>query len=66
MTITSNKLRRTFTIRKENSKFRTLEMSKKEFDECDYNTILDWKDFLTNEIGSYYEVRKYKTINKKN
>ena len=58
MTITSNKLRRTFTIRKENSKFRTLEMSKKYFEECEYNTISDWKYFLRNEIGSYYEVRK--------
>lgn len=60
MKITSNKSKRTFTIRKENSKFRTLEMSKEEFEECEYNTFSDWKDFLRK--GSYYEVIKY--INK--
>ena len=62
MKITSNKSKKTFTIRKENSKFRTIEMSKKEFEDFEYNTISDWKYFLINEIGSYYEVRKYKTI----
>jgi len=59
MRITSNKSKRTFTIRKKTSKFRTLEMSKKEFEDFECNTILDWKDFLRNEIGSYYEVRKH-------
>lgn len=46
MTITSNKSKRTFTIRKDNTKFTTLEMSKKYFEECEYNTISDWKDFF--------------------
>tara|TARA_R110000764_G_C11015714_1_gene383720 strand:- start:1866 stop:2051 length:186 start_codon:yes stop_codon:yes gene_type:complete len=60
MKITSNKSKRTFTIRKENSKFRTLEMSKKEFEDFEYNTISDWKYFLRNQSDYYYEVRKYK------
>tara|TARA_B110000858_G_C17700447_1_gene425645 strand:- start:279 stop:467 length:189 start_codon:yes stop_codon:yes gene_type:complete len=62
MRITSNKAKRIFTIRKENSKFRTLEMSKEEFEECEYNTTSDWKDFLRK--GSYYEVKKHSNINK--
>jgi hypothetical protein len=58
MTITSNKSKRTFTIRKESAKFRTLQMSQNEFDECECNTNEDWKDFLRTQIGSYYEVKK--------
>ena len=58
MKITSNKSRRTFTIRKESTKFRTLEMSRDEFNECDNNTNEDWKDFLRTQGGSYYEVKK--------
>jgi len=57
---TANKSKRTFTIRKYVggkifSKFRTSEMSKDEFEECEYNTESDWKDFLNN--GSYYSVK---------
>ena len=58
MKITSNKLKRTFTIRKENAKFRTLQMSADEFNECDNNTNEDWKDFLRTQSGNYYEVKK--------
>ena len=58
MKITSNKSKRTFTIRKEDSKFRTLQMSRDEFDECEYNTTEDWKYFLRTQGGSYYEVKK--------
>jgi hypothetical protein len=58
MKIKSNKSKRTFTIRKENAKFRTLQMSQNEFDECDNNTNEDWKDFLRTQNGSYYEVKK--------
>jgi len=58
MKITSNKSRRTFTIRKESAKFRTLQMSQNEFDECDNNTTEDWKYFLITQGGSYYEVKK--------
>ena len=58
MKITSNKSKRTFTIRKESTKFRTLEMSQNEFDECDNYTNEDWKYFLRSQSGSYYEVKK--------
>tara|TARA_R100001198_G_C5177101_1_gene175353 strand:+ start:532 stop:708 length:177 start_codon:yes stop_codon:yes gene_type:complete len=58
MKITSNKSKRTFTIRKEDSKFRTLQMSQNEFDECEYNTTEDWKYFLRTQDGNYYEVKK--------
>jgi hypothetical protein len=58
MKITSNKSRRTFTIRKENAKFRTLQMSRDEFDECEYNTTEDWEYFLRTQGGNYYEVKK--------
>lgn len=58
MKIKSNKSKRTFTIRKESAKFRTLEMSKNEFDECECNTNEDWKDFLRTQSGSYYELKK--------
>ena len=58
MKITSNKSKRTFTIRKESAKFRTLEMSRDEFNECNNNTNEDWKDFLRTQSGNYYEVKK--------
>ena len=58
MKITSNKSKRTFTIRKEGAKFRTLKMSQNEFDECEYNTTEDWKYFLRTQDGNYYEVKK--------
>jgi hypothetical protein len=58
MTITSNKSKRTFTIRKESAKFRTLEMSRDEFNECEYNTNEDWQHFLKTQNGNYYEIKK--------
>ena len=56
--VTANYSKRTFTIRKESAKFRTLEMSQNEFDECEYNTTEDWEYFLRTQGGSYYEVKK--------
>ena len=58
MRIKSNKSKRTFTIRKESAKFRTLQMSTDKFNECDNNTNEDWKYFLRTQSGSYYEVKK--------
>lgn len=53
--VTPNKSQRTYTIRKEGVKFRTLQMSKEEFDSADYWTGQDWSNFLkTNE---YYIVK---------
>ena len=56
LNITSNKTKRTFTIRKYNgkeliSKLRTLAVSRNEFEELEYNTESDWKAFLSsNEV----------------
>ena len=52
--VTPNKSQRTFTIRKDGIKFRTLQMSKEEFESADYWTGNDWANFLkTNE---YYAI----------
>lgn len=58
MKITPNQSKRTFTIRKEYVKFRTLRMSKDEFEQCENYTNEDWKYFLRAETGNYYEVKK--------
>lgn len=60
MKVISNKRKRHFTIYKNGAKFRTLPMSKDEFEEMAYNTINDWQDFLRTQIGSYYKVRSKK------
>lgn len=53
--VTPNKSQRTFTIRRQGIKFRTLQMSREEFDSADYWTGQDWSNFLkTNE---YYIVK---------
>lgn len=51
---TANKSKRTFTLRKYSnnkliSKYRTLPMSREEFEEAEYNTSGDWQDFIFNE-----------------
>jgi len=57
--VTANQSARTFTIRKFvdgelHSKYRTTEMSKEEFEECEYSTESDWNEFL--KFGSYCKV----------
>jgi hypothetical protein len=53
--VTPNKSQRTFTIRRQGIKFRTLQMSREVFDSADYWTGNDWDNFLkTNE---YYIVK---------
>jgi hypothetical protein len=47
--ISSNKSARTYTIRTNNSIYRTSKMSKEEFENNSNNTGNDWKDFLNNE-----------------
>lgn len=54
--VKANKSRRTFTIWKDGSKYRTLPMSKVEFEECEMNSNGDWIDFL-NSSDSYYLVK---------
>lgn len=53
--ITSNKSRRTFTIRKNGSKYRTYPMSKEEFNDATHMTANDWDYFL--KSNDYYVVK---------
>ena len=53
--ITSNKSARTFTIRVDGSVYRTIPMSREEFDSCENNTGNDWSQFMKSD--DYYKVR---------
>ena len=58
--VTANQKEKTFTIRKYIDgkffvKYRTLQMSKKEFSSCEHNTENDWQQFL-NATQDYYKV----------
>lgn len=56
-TITSNKSKRTFTIRtSEGLKFRTYPMSKTDFENTKHNTANDWQSFL-NYSSDYFQVK---------
>ena len=48
-TATPNHSKRTFTIRKDGSKYRTLPMNKEEFNDALHMTADDWKAYLRNE-----------------
>lgn len=48
LTATPNYSKRTFTIRKNGSKYRTMKMSKEEFEEAIFNTEYDWVVYLRN------------------
>ncbi len=52
--VSSNKSARTFTIRTEAGKYRTLPMSKEEFNSCLNNTGNDWQQFLKG--SDYFKV----------
>jgi len=54
--ISPNKAKRTFTIRVDGSKYRTLQMGKDEFIEAYYWTGDDWQNYLKID-GSYYKVK---------
>ena len=47
--VTSNKRERTFTITTEAGTFKTLPMSREEFEDAQYNTPGDWIDFIRRE-----------------
>lgn len=53
--ISANHSRRTFTIRTEVAKYRTIRLSNEEFNSCLNNTGQDWRQFLRSD--DYYEVR---------
>jgi len=52
--VTSNKKKRTFTIRVDGIKYRTTPMSKEDFVSCEHNTGNDWANFL--KTGEYYRI----------
>ena len=56
MTVTANHSKRTFTIRTESAKYRTLKFTKEEFEELECNTSSDWDYFLQTE-NFYYLVK---------
>ena len=54
--VTSNKALRHFTIIKQDgTKYRTLRMSKEEFQSSEHNTTNDWNNFLKSDC--YYVVK---------
>ena len=53
--VTPNKSQRTFTIRRQGIKFRTLQMSKEEFNSAEYWTGQDWSNFI--KTDEYYIVK---------
>ncbi len=53
--VTPNKSQRTFTIRRQGIKFRTLQMSREEFNSAEYWTGQDWSNFL--KTDEYYIVK---------
>ena len=56
--VTSNQSKRHFTIYSNGVKFRTLPMSREEFENAEFWTANDWQDFLRRNSGAYYEVKK--------
>ena len=53
--ISPNHSKRTFTIRTDVAKYRTIMLSKEEFNSCLDNTGQDWRVFLRS--SDYYKVR---------
>ena len=53
--VSANQSKRTFTIVTESAKFRTLQMSREEFESCEYQTGNDWENFL--RTNAYYQVK---------
>lgn len=55
--VSENKSKRTFTIRADGSKYRTVQLARDEFKSCQRNTGNDWQSFLNSNDGSYYLVK---------
>ena len=53
--VSANQSKRTFTIVTESAKYRTLQMSREEFESCENNVGDDWQNFL--KTDSYYQVK---------
>ena len=54
--ISANHSKRTFTIRTDVAKYRTIRLPKEEFNSCLNNTVQDWNFFLR-KGADYYKVR---------
>jgi hypothetical protein len=54
MNVKANQQKRTFTIRVNGSKFRSIKFSKEDFEELEYNTSADWHYFLARSNSYYY------------
>ena len=54
--VCANKSKRTFTIRVNGNKYRTVRMNKEEFNNNSNNTANDWRYFLHSCSGDYYKV----------
>tara|TARA_R110000823_G_scaffold37040_1_gene100817 strand:- start:105 stop:293 length:189 start_codon:yes stop_codon:yes gene_type:complete len=52
--VSPNIRNRTFTIRVEGAKYRTIKLSKEEFESCLHNTGNDWQQFL--KSSDYYKI----------
>lgn len=52
--VSANKSKRTYTIRTESAKYRTVQMNKQDFESCENNTGNDWSNFLKSD--DYYKV----------
>ena len=53
--VSANHSKRTFTIVNDFAKYRTIPLSKEEFDSCLNNTGQDWSQFL--KSNDYYKVK---------
>lgn len=53
--VIQNKSKRIFTIKTEIGKYRTFPFSKTEFNDADYWTNNDWKNFL--KTNNYYLIK---------
>lgn len=53
MTVRSNYQKRTFTIRIRGNKYRTLPMTRPEFEDAQYRTEKDWEYFLRTSQAYY-------------
>lgn len=56
ISVRANKSSRTFTIRTNGFKYRTVKMNKEEFNNNTHNTANDWSYFLRSCSGYYYKV----------
>lgn len=53
--VSPNHSRKTFTIRTESGKYRTLPMNSQDFNSCLHNSGQDWQEFL--KTDEYYKVK---------